>query len=144
MARRHGDALDGNQEFIGQGLANIVASFSSSMPTSGSFNRSGVNAEAGARTPLSAVFASLFLALILVFVSPLAKWLPLAVIAGLLFVVAWGLFDVAEMRRIWRDEPVERAGLIVTLIATVTLSLEWAILLGLTTSLLAQRFSASR
>ncbi len=141
MARRHGDALDGNQEFIGQGLANIVGSFFSSMPSSGSFNRSGVNAEAGARTPLSAVFASVFLVVILVFVSPLAKWLPLAVVSALLFVVAWGLFDTREMRRIWRDEPVERAGLVVTLVATVTLSLEWAILLGLTTSLLAQRFS---
>jgi sulfate permease, SulP family len=141
MARRRGDALDGNQEFIGQGLANIVGSFFSSMPSSGSFNRSGVNAEAGARTPLSAVFASLFLVVILVFVSPLAKWLPLAVVSALLFVVAWGLFDTREMRRLWRDEPVERAGLLVTLFATVTLSLEWAILLGLTTSLLAQRFS---
>jgi len=144
MARLRGDALDGNQEFIGQGLANIVGAFFSAMPTSGSFNRSGVNAEAGARTPLSAVFASLFLVVILVFVSPLAKWLPLAVVSALLFVVAWGLFDLREMRRIWRDEPVERAGLLVTLIATVTLSLEWAILLGLTTSLLAQRFSKPR
>ena len=141
MARRHGDTLDGNQEFIGQGLANIVGSFFSAMPTSGSFNRSGVNAEAGARTPLSAVFASLFLVVILLFVSPLATWLPLAVVSALLFVVAWGLFDTREMRRIWRDEPVQRAGLLVTLIATVTLSLEWAILLGLTASLLAQRFS---
>jgi sulfate permease, SulP family len=141
MARRRGDALDGNQEFIGQGLANIVGAFFSSMPTSGSFNRSGVNAEAGARTPLSAVFASLFLVIILVFVSPLARWLPLAVVSALLFVVAWGLFDTHEMRRLWRDEPVERAGLLVTLVATVMLSLEWAILLGLTTSLLAQRFS---
>jgi sulfate permease, SulP family len=144
MARRRGDALDGNQEFIGQGLANIVGAFFSSMPTSGSFNRSCVNAEAGARTPLSAVFASLFLVIILVFVSPLAKWLPLVVVSALLFVVAWGLFDMREMRRIWRDEPIERAGLAVTLIATVTLSLEWAILLGLTTSLLAQRFSKGR
>jgi sulfate permease, SulP family len=144
MARRHGDAIDGNQEFIGQGLANIVGSFFSSMPTSGSFNRSGVNAEAGARTPLSAVFASVFLVVILVFVSPLAKWLPLAVVSALLFLVAWGLFDTREMRHIWRDEPVERAGLIVTLVATVTLSLEWAILLGLTASLLAQRFSRAR
>jgi sulfate permease, SulP family len=144
MARRYGDTLDSNQEFIGQGLANVVAAFSSGMPASGSFNRSGLNAEAGARTPLSAVFASVFLVVILVFVSPLAKWLPLAVVSSLLFVVAWGLLDTREMRRLWRDEPVERAGLLVTLIATVTLSLEWAILLGLTTSLLAQRFSQQR
>jgi sulfate permease, SulP family len=140
MARRRGDTLDGNQEFIGQGLANLAGAFFSSMPTSGSFNRSGVNAEAGARTPLAAICAALMLVVILVFVSPLAAWLPLAVVSGLLFVVAWGLIDLGEMRRIWRDEPVERAGLVVTLLATVTLSLEWAILLGITTSLLAQRF----
>lgn len=144
MARRRGDALDGNQEFIGQGLANLSGAFFSAMPTSGSFNRSGVNAEAGARTPLAAVFAALLLVVILVFVSPLATWLPLAVVSGLLFVVAWGLIDWPEMRRLWRDEPVERAGLVVTLLATVTLSLEWAILLGITTSLLAQRFFAAR
>jgi sulfate permease, SulP family len=144
MARRHGDALDGNQEFIGQGLANLAGSFFSSMPTSGSFNRSGVNAEAGARTPLAAICAALFLVVILVFVSPLAQWLPLAVVAGLLFVVAWGLIDLGEMRRLWREEPSERAGLVVTLVATVTLSLEWAILLGITSALLARRFAQSR
>jgi sulfate permease, SulP family len=144
MARRRGDTLDGNQEFIGQGLANIAGSFFSSMPTSGSFNRSGVNAEAGARTPLAAICAAVFLVVILVFVAPLASWLPLAVVAGLLVVVAWGLFDVGEMRRIWRDEPQERAGLLVTLIATVTLSLEWAILLGITTALLARRFAGPK
>jgi sulfate permease, SulP family len=142
MARRHGDTLDGNQEFIGQGLANIAGSFFSSMPTSGSFNRSGVNAEAGARTPLAAITAALLLVLILVFVAPLARWLPLAVVSSLLFVVAWGLFDIGEIRRVWREEPVERAGLVVTLLATVTLSLEWAILLGITTALLARRFAA--
>jgi SulP family sulfate permease len=141
MARRRGDTLDGNQEFIGQGLANIAGSLFSAMPTSGSFNRSGVNAEAGARTPLAAVFAASFLVVILLFVAPLAAWLPLAVVAGLLVLVAWGLIDVREMRRLWRDEPVERTGLVVTLVATVTLSLEWAILLGITSALLATRFS---
>jgi sulfate permease, SulP family len=144
LALKTEQRLDSNQEFIGQGLANIVGAFFSAMPTSGSFNRSGVNAEAGARTPLSAVFASVFLLVILVFVGPLAQWLPLAVVSGLLFVVAWGLFDTREMRRLWREEPMERAGLVVTLIATVALSLEWAILLGLTASLLAQRFSRAR
>ncbi len=58
VARRNGDRLDGNQEFIGQGLANLAGSFFSSCPASGSFNRSGVNVEAGARTPLAAVFAA--------------------------------------------------------------------------------------
>ena len=139
VARRHGDTLDGNQEFIGQGLANLAGAFFSAYPASGSFNRSGVNAEAGARTPLAAASAALFLALILAFVAPLAGYLPLAVIAGLLLLVAWGLFDGHEMRRIWRDEPGERMPLLVTLVATVTLSLEWAILLGIVSALIARR-----
>jgi sulfate permease, SulP family len=105
------------------------------------FNRSGVNAESGAQTPLSAVAASVFLVLILYFVAPLAQYLPLAVIGGLLFVVAWGLIDFAEISRIFRQEPAARIPLLITLIATVALSLEWAILLGITSSLLIQRLS---
>jgi sulfate permease, SulP family len=140
VARRYGDTLDGNREFIGQGLANLVGAFFSALPASGSFNRSGVNVEAGARTPLAAVFASLFLVAILFFVSPWARLLPLAVIAGLLLVVAWGLIDWAEIARLWRDEPIERWPLAVTLLGTVTLSLEWAILLGITSALIARRY----
>jgi SulP family sulfate permease len=141
VARQYNDTLDGNREFIGQGLANLAGSFFSSMPSSGSFNRSGVNVEAGARTPLAAASAAVFLVLILSGVAPLATHLPLAVVAGLLFVVARGLIDTAEMRRLWREEPLERAPLAVTLIGTVTLSLEWAILLGITTALLMRRAS---
>ena len=140
VARRYGDTLDGNREFIGQGLANLVGAFFSALPASGSFNRSGVNVEAGARTPLAAVFASLFLVAILFFVSPWARLLPLAVVAGLLLVVAWGLIDWAEIARLWREEPIERWPLAVTLLGTVTLSLEWAILLGITSALLARRY----
>ena len=139
MARQYNDTLDGNREFIGQGLANLAGAFSSSMPASGSFNRSGVNVEAGARTPLAAASAAVFLLLILAAVAPLARHLPLAVVAGLLFVVAWGLIDGAEMRRLWREEPLERVPLAVTLLGTLALSLEWAILLGITSALLVRR-----
>ena len=141
VARKNKDTLDGNQEFIGQGLANLAGSFFSALPSSGSFNRSGVNVESGARTPLAAASAAVFLVLLLSFVAPLASHLPVAVVAGLLFVVAWGLIDFAEMRRIWDEERQERVPLVVTLIATVTLSLEWAILLGITSALIARRLS---
>ena len=73
--------------------------------------------------------------------QPLARFLPFAVIAALLFLVAWGLIDRGEIARIWREEPGQRWPLLVTLIATITLSLEWAILLGITVALLAQRFA---
>jgi SulP family sulfate permease len=141
LAPRHGDKLDGNQEFIGQGLANLAGSFFSAYPVSGSFNRSGVNAESGARTPFAAICAALFLIAILFFVAPWARYLPFAVIAALLFLVAWGLIDYREIRRIWNEAARERWPLIVTFIATITLSLEWAILLGIAVALLAQRFA---
>ncbi len=64
-----------------------------------------------------------------------------AVIAGLLFMVAWGLIDRREIARLWSEEKIERWPLAITFIATVTLSLEWAILLGITVALLANRFA---
>ena len=141
VARARGDTLDGNQEFVGQGLANLAGSFFSAYPASGSFNRSGVNVASGARSPLSAVAAALFLILLLAFVSPLAKYLPLAVISGLLMVVAWGLIDRREIAHLWHQGTQERVPMTVTLVATVTLSLEWAILLGITSAMLVRAWA---
>jgi SulP family sulfate permease len=142
VARARGDRLDGNQEFVGQGLANVAGAFFSAYPASGSFNRSGVNLASGARTPLSGVAAALWLMVILSLVGSWATLLPLAVISGLLMVVAWGLLDRREILRIWREEPRERMPLVVTGVATVTLSLEWAILLGVVSALGTQAWTS--
>lgn len=144
VARRTKESFDGNQELVGQGLANLAGAFFSSYPASGSFNRSGVNVAAGARTPLAAISAAVLLVAILSFVAPWARYLPLAVIAGLLCVVAAGLINVREIAHLWRDEPRDRAALVVTFVATVTLSLEWAILLGLAISYVARRLLPPR
>jgi sulfate permease, SulP family len=144
VARRCSEAFDGNQELMGQGLANLTGSFFSAYPASGSFNRSGVNVAAGARTPLAAVSAAVLLVAILSVVAPWASWLPLAVIGGVLIVVAWGLVNVREIRHLWRQEPVDRVALVVTFVGTVTLSLEWAILLGLATAWLSRRLARPR
>jgi SulP family sulfate permease len=143
LALRSREKVDGNQEFIGQGLANIAGSFFSSYPSSGSFNRSGVNIASGARTPLAAASAAVWLVAILALVKPLASYLAMPVIAGLLLVVAWRLIDFGGMRHIWgrswREDWGERAILLVTGIATLAISLEWAILLGLLTAFLVSR-----
>jgi len=133
---KSGQRIDGNQEFIGQGLSNIVGAFASAYPSSGSFNRSGVNYEAGARTPLAAVFSGLILLAVLFAVAPLAAFLPLAVMAALLFVVAWGLIDFVEMRRIARTSRGDLAVLLVTFVSTLTIQLEFAIFVGVIASLL--------
>ena len=136
VAARSGERIDGNQEFIGQGLANIAGAFTSSYPTSGSFNRSGANFEAGARTPLAGIFSAGFLLLILLFVSPLAAYLPLATMAALLFLVAWGLIDFALIRATVRASRSETLVLMVTFLATLSLQLEFAVLVGVLCSLL--------
>jgi SulP family sulfate permease len=136
VAVKAGQRIDGNQEFIGQGLSNIAGAFTSSMPSSGSINRCGLNFEAGAKTPLAAVFSAVLLAAILLVVAPLAAYLPLAVMAALLFVVAWGLVDVAEIRRIARTNRGDLFALAMTFVATITVQLEFAIFVGVLASLL--------
>jgi sulfate permease, SulP family len=136
VALKSGQRIDGNQEFIGQGLSNLTGAFFSAYPSSGSFNRSGVNFEAGARTPLAAIAAAVVLAIVLLVVGPLVAWLPLAVMAALLFVVAWGLIDVAEMRRVFRANRGDAVVLAVTFVSTLTLQLEFAIFVGVLVSLL--------
>ena len=144
VAMKYHDKLDGNQEMLGQGLANLAGAFFSAYPSSGSFNRSGVNVQSGARTPVSAICAAVFLVIILMMVSPYVTLLPLAVVSGLLFLVAWGLIDVTEIRRIWQVEPEQRVPLLVTGIATVTVSLEWAIILGIASAFASKYFTAMK
>jgi SulP family sulfate permease len=128
--------IDGNQEFIGQGLSNVAGAFFSSYASSGSFNRSGLNYEAGAKTPLAAVLSAAFLVVILLAVAPLAAYLPIPAMAAILFLVAWGLIDLHHVRGILRTSRSETAVLAVTFVATLLLNLEFAIFAGILLSLL--------
>mgnify|MGYP001344764889 CR=1 FL=1 len=143
IAVRSEQRIDGNQEFIGQGLSNIVGAFFSAYASSGSFNRSGVNFEAGARTPLASVFASVALAMVVLLVAPLAAYLPTAAMAGILFLVAWGLIDFHHIRSIWRTSKQETAVLWITLMGTL-INLEAGILAGVLLSLVLYLNRTSR
>ncbi|HTY98527.1 MAG TPA: SulP family inorganic anion transporter, partial [Rhodocyclaceae bacterium] len=143
IAVRSEQRIDGNQEFVGQGLSNIVGAFFSGYAASGSFNRSGVNYEAGARTPLATIFASGFLVLVLLVVAPLAAYLPHAAMAGILFLVAWGLIDFHHIKSIWRASKPESAILWVTLLGTL-MSLELGIVAGVLLSLVMYLYRTSR
>ena len=135
--------IDGNQEFIGQGISNLVGSFFSSYASCGSFNRSGVNYAAGARTPLATVYASIFLMLVLLLVAPLASYLPTAAMAGILFLVAWGLIDFHHIIAIIRTNRAETVTLFVTLIGTLV-DLEKGIFFGILLSLAIYLYRVSR
>jgi len=143
LALKRNDSFDANQEFIGQGLANVGGSFFSAYPSSGSFNRSGVNLAANAQTPLAAICAAVFLLVILIFVSPLAEHLPYAVIAALLLAVAWNLIDLRQIRHEFRSGAQEWIPMVITGVGTVTISLEWAVLAGICSAAIAKRIGAS-
>jgi len=128
--------IDGSQEFIGQGLSNVVGSFFSSYAGSGSFTRSGINYQAGAMTPLSAVFSAIFLALLLLLIAPLTAYLPIAAMGGIILLVAYNLIDVVHIRSIFRTSWEETAVLLTTFCATLFLDLEFAIYAGVLLSLI--------
>jgi SulP family sulfate permease len=135
LASRSGQRIDGNQEFIGQGLSNIFGSFFSGYVATGSFNRSGLNYQAGAKTPLAAMLAGTLLIGIVVLVAPLAAYLPKAAMAGILFLVAWGLIDFNEIRHIAKSSRRETAVMAVTFFGALFLELEIAIFAGVLLSL---------
>ena len=135
MADRSGQNLDASQEFIGQGLSNIIGSFFSGYVATGSFNRSGLNYQAGAKTPMAAIFAGGLLIVLVILVAPLASFLPNAAMAGILFLVAWGLIDFHHIGKIFRTSPTESVIMTTTFLATLFLELEFAILSGIILSL---------
>ncbi|MGE5547601.1 MAG: SulP family inorganic anion transporter [Solirubrobacterales bacterium] len=144
LAVRSGQHIDGNQEFIGQGLSNIAGAFFSGYVATGSFNRSGVNYEAGAKTPIAAVAAGAFLGVIVVLVAPYAAYLPNAAMAGVLFLVAYGLIDKHHIHQIITTSRQETAILAVTFLSTLFLELELAIFAGVILSLLLYLNRTSR
>jgi SulP family sulfate permease len=135
VATRSGQRIHGNQEFIGQALSNILGSFSSSYATSGSFTRTGVNYEAGATSPLAALFAALFLAVIVLLFAPLAAYITLPSMAAILLMVAWNLIDWHHIKIIYRAGKNEAMVFNVTFAATLLLPMEFAIYLGVLLSL---------
>ena len=136
IAIKSGQRIDANQEFIGQGLSNVCGSFFSAYASSGSFNRSGANYDAGAHTPLAAVFAALFLIAILFALGQFVAYLPLAVMGAILFLVAYGLFDLHHIRNIVRASRRETAVMLLTFMAAIFADLEFAIYAGVLLSLM--------
>ena len=135
IAAKSHQRIDGNQEFIGQGLSNIVGSFFSSYAGSGSFTRSGINYDSGAKTPMSAIFAAVFLMLIILLVAPLSAYLPVAAMGGVIMLVAFNLIDFKQIHHILESSKSETAILLTTFLATLFLELEFAIYLGVLLSL---------
>ena len=135
LAKKSGQRVDSKQEIIGQGLSNLIGSMFSSYAGSGSFTRSGLNYDAGAKTPLAAILASIFLLVIVSSLISLISYLPVPAIAGLIILIAWRLVDFRQIRHIFQTSAAESLILCFTILAVLVANLELAIFGGIILSL---------
>jgi sulfate permease, SulP family len=137
MAARTRQKLNPNQELIGQGLANIVGCFGQSYAVSGSFSRSAVNFQTGGQTGLSNVFSSLFVMVVLLYLSQGLYHLPQAVLASVIMMAVVGLINVGGFVHAWRTSRFDGAVSIATFVITFFAAphLEWGIGVGVVLSL---------
>ena len=132
LAAKAKQKVDPNQELVGQGLSNIVGGFTSAFPVSGSFSRSAVNFNAGAKSGMAAVFTALFVLLALLFLTPLLYHLPQAVLAAIIIMAVIGLINFEAVKHAWHASKHDGAAAIVTFVATLLFAphLDKGILVG--------------
>ncbi|TVQ55248.1 MAG: SulP family inorganic anion transporter [Rhodobacteraceae bacterium] len=136
FAGRARQPFDADQETVGQGLSNTVGGLFQCYPGSGSFTRSGLNAEAGAQTPMAAIFASAFLFGILWFLAPVVAHIPIPALAGVIFYVAAKLIAVRAIANAARASRAEAVTILATFVAGLVVKLEFSIYVGVILSLL--------
>jgi high affinity sulfate transporter 1 len=144
FAAKHGYALDPRQELLGIGAANLAAALGHGYPVAGGLSQSAVNDKAGARTPLSLVFASLTLALCLLFLTGLLENLPKAVLAAVVLTAIAGLLDFPALHRMWRVSRLDFYAAVIALGAVLLLGILQGILCAALASILMLLARASR
>jgi SulP family sulfate permease len=136
FAEKHGYSLDTRQEFLGIGAANIAAAFGHGYPVAGGLSQTAVNDGAGARTPLALVFASITLALCLLFLTGLLANLPKAVLAAIVLAAVYGLVNFPAMVRMWRISRIDFYAAAIALGGVLGLGILHGILLAALASIL--------
>lgn len=131
-----GEFADPSQDFVGQGAANLAASLFTAIPSGGSMSGTAVNVQAGAKSRWSNIFAGLSVVVIVFAMAGLVMRVPMAGLGGLLFVVGLQNLQPAQINHVWSAGRPQRVAMLVTLGATLTLPLQYAILLGVAISML--------
>jgi sulfate permease, SulP family len=144
FATKHGYELDPRQEFLGLGAANLFAALGHGYPVAGGLSQSAVNDKAGARTPLALVFASLTLAICLLFLANYLENLPKAVLAAIVLTAVLGLIDIRGLLRMWRISKPDFFAATIALAAVLLLGILQGILLAAAASVLILLARASQ
>ncbi|TDI98483.1 MAG: SulP family inorganic anion transporter [Caldithrix sp.] len=130
-----GDKIDANQELVGQGLAKIAVAFFSGMPVSGSFTRTALNFRAGAQTRFAAVFSGILIFIIVIIFSPIARYIPVAALAGVIMVLVTNMVNWDHVVITLKTTKSDAVVMLATFTATLLFSLDTAIYIGVGLSL---------
>lgn len=143
-AKHQNYAVRPNQELLALGLSKIVGAFFQALPSTGSFTRSAVNSESGAKTGISSIVSMLIVALTLLFLTPLFFFLPKAILAAIILLSVKGLFDWQEAIHLWRTHKRDFGMMLITFVVTLVLGIEEGVLAGVVLSLFMVVYRSSR
>jgi SulP family sulfate permease len=121
-----------NQELVGQGVANIASALFGGLPATGAIARTATAIKAGAQTPVAGMLHAVFILLFLLFGADLMRYVPMAALAAILFVVAWGMSEYDRFRDLLRMPNGDRVVLLLTFVLTILVDLTVAIGVGVT------------
>jgi SulP family sulfate permease len=130
--RMSGDKHNPNVELVAQGIANIVSPLFGGLPATGAIARTATNIRSGARTPVAGMAHALTLLAILLFAAPMAKFIPLAVLSAILFVVAYNMGEWREIPELLKLPKLEVGTWLLTFLLTVFADLTVAVEAGMT------------
>ncbi len=144
LAARQRQRIVSNQELVGLGTANIAAALSGGFPVTGGFARSVVNADAGAQTQMAGVFTAVGILGATLFLTPLFRFLPQAVLAATIIVAVLSLVDLGAMRRTFLYSKADFVAMAVTVVTVLTVGVEAGIIAGVAASVLLLLWRTSR
>ncbi|CAI8592156.1 unnamed protein product [Vicia faba] len=135
LAAKNGYELDSNQELFGLGVSNVLGSFFSAYPTTGSFSRSAVNHESGAKSGVSGIVSGIIITCALLFLTPLFESIPQSALAAIVISAVIGLVDYDEAIFLWRVDKKDFLLWTITSTMTLFLGIEIGVLVGVGVSL---------
>jgi len=130
LAARARGRIDANKELLGLGASNFVAGITGGYPINGSMSRSAVNFSAGGKTPMVGIIVAVMMALTAVYLTPVLKALPLAVLAALIIVACFSLLDFKSLWRTWVYSRADGITAIATFLSVLLLGVQWGVLVG--------------
>ncbi len=139
-----GDRHNSNAELVAQGLANLATPLIGGIPVTGAIARTATNFRSGARTPVAAIVHSLTLLAVIVAAAPLAKFIPLATLAAVLFVVAYNMSEWREIGAILRLSAADKSVWLITFLLTVMADLTVAVEVGMALAALLYIYRVSQ